>query len=219
MQQSLNHYPGEHALDLAFLKSEVEALAISHDTPDFNVRIEYDLEDEAYGFFAVAGVYPSEDMIAEGVRLVTFEYQRHDPNVKVYDAALRDAMDERKREFQAFDILYTHDGITSEASKSNIFFIKDNCLFTSPDEAVLMGITRMKTLEAAQELGIEVVKRLIPVVEIGEFEGAFLTGTSLHLLPIRQIDEYEYTVPHPLWQAVSEQFEKKIVDELDRLDL
>lgn len=219
MQHSLDHYPGGHQLDLNYLRQQVEELAAAHEPENFNIRIEYDLEDEAYGFYAVAGVYPTAEMIAQGVRLVTFDYQRPDPNIKVYDAALRDAMDERKKAFQAFDLLYCHDGITSEASKSNIFFIKQGELYTSPDEAVLMGITRMKALESAQELGIAVHKRPITVAELAEFDGAFLSGTSLHLLPIARLDDHIYRVPHPVWQAVSERFEQKIIQEIDRQDL
>lgn len=219
MQHSLDHYTGEHKLNLQFLRDEVNHLAAHHERENFNIRIEYELETDVYGFFTVPGVYPTKEMYQVGVVLVTFPYQRHDPNIKVYDAELRDAMDERKKEFQAFDLLYTHDGITSEASKSNIFFIKDGELYTSPDEAVLMGITRMKTLESAKDLGIPVHKRLIPVEELGSFDGAFLTGTSLHLLPINRIDEHDYQVPHPVWEALSEQFEKKIIEEVDRSDL
>lgn len=219
MQQSLAHYPAEHQLDLPYLKQQVETLARQHETGNFNVRIEYDLEQASYGFYAVAGVYPTPEMYRDGVVLVTFPHQRHDPNVKVYDASLRDAMDEKKAQYQAFDLLYIHDGVTSEASKSNIFFIKNNQLYTSPDEAVLKGITRMKALESADDLGIVVHKRPIMVDELADFEGAFLSGTSLHLLPINRVDQHRYRPDHPVWQALNEQFDKKIVQEVDRQDL
>lgn len=214
MQKSLDHYPGNHQLDLGFIRHEVIDIARTNELADFNIRIEYHLEEEQYAFYPVAGVYPTPDMIHEGVRIVTFSYQRNHPNIKVYDAELRDAMDERKQANQAFDLLYYQEDITSETSKANIFFIQDNHLVTSPDEAVLLGITRMKTLESARDLGIEVEKRSIRVDELADFDGAFLTGTSIHLLPIRQIDGVHYQVPHPLWQALSQQFEQKILDEL-----
>lgn len=216
MQKSLDHYPGGHKLDLEYIRKQVNDLSLTHETINFNIRVEYHLEDESYAFYAVEGIYPTTEMERDGIRIVTFEYQRNHPNIKVYDAALRDAMDARKQANQAFDLLYYQDGITSETSKANIFFIKDSGLITSPDEAVLLGITRLKTLEAAEKLNIPVTKRAIALNELDTFEGAFLTGTSIHLLPISQIDDIHYQVPHPIWKALSSTFKYMIVDELDR---
>ena len=104
MQRSLDHYPGGRQLDLNFIRKQVNNLALGHSVFNFNIRIEYHLEEDRYDFHIVSGVYPTTEMEQTGVRVVTFPYQRNHPNIKVYDAALRDAMDERKRANEAYDL-------------------------------------------------------------------------------------------------------------------
>jgi len=94
---------------------------------------------------------------------------------------------------KAFEaILVNEDGTVSEGSRSNIFFVKGNKLVTSPDSAVLLGVTRNKVAEVCESNGIEVEKRIIKIDELESFDGAFITGTSNDVLPIKSIDKIVY---------------------------
>ena len=97
---------------------------------------------------------------------------------------------EEKNAFEA--ILINNDDTVSEGSRSNIFFVKNNKLITSPDGAVLLGVTRSKVISVCEENSIEVEKKTINFTELKHFDGAFITGTSNDVLPIKTIDEIVY---------------------------
>jgi len=65
-------------------------------------------------------------------------------------------------------------------------------ILTSVDSAVLLGVTREKVIEICQKNGIEVEKRSIHKDELSDFDGAFITGTSNNVLPIKILDNIFY---------------------------
>jgi len=89
-----------------------------------------------------------------------------------------------------------NDETISEGSKSNVFFVLDESIITSPDSQVLLGVTRSKVIEVCKNNGIDVIKRNIYFNELKDFEGAFITGTSNDVLPIKTIDDIVYNSSH-----------------------
>ena len=78
---------------------------------------------------------------------------------------------------------YRCDQIT-EGSRSNIFFIRGNEAYTTPSEAVLLGVTRTKVIAACEDAGIKVNEVYTSKDEIGSYEAAIVCGTSPKVLPI-----------------------------------
>jgi len=106
-------------------------------------------------------------------------------------------------------MLDMHDYLT-EATTSNLFFIKSNQLHTPAPDCFLNGITRQEIIKIAKHTGVEVVERHIHVSEYNSFDAAFLTGTAIEMSPIASItyngEKYEYALGHPLYMQLLHAF-------------
>ncbi|MBS0586260.1 MAG: aminotransferase class IV [Verrucomicrobia bacterium] len=90
----------------------------------------------------------------------------------------------------ADEALYTNqEDELLELTRANFFCVMEDKLYT-PKEGILFGITRRVVIEAAKELGIEVVEGPIEKKEIPHFKEAFLTSTLKEVLPISKIDSF-----------------------------
>jgi D-alanine transaminase len=90
---------------------------------------------------------------------------------------------------QCYETVFERDGVITEASHSNVFFVKDGTVFTHPaDHFILDGITRQVVLELCGSLGIPVCLQGIASTELPSMDEAFLTGTSTQITPIKEID-------------------------------
>ncbi len=144
--------------------------------------------------------------------------ERANPNIKSYQKELKDNVARIMEENNAFEaILINHDDTVSEGSKSNVFFVKGNKLITSPDSAVLLGVTRSKVISVCMGNSIEVEKRIIKFDEIKNFDGAFITGTSNDVLPIRTIDDMFFnSSENEVVKRVSELYLGEVRKEIER---
>src|SRR5690606_15811014 len=81
------------------------------------------------------------------------------------------------------------DGLITEGSHTNIFFVKNSKLFTHPaNHNILNGITRRIVLELCLELDIEVVEQAVPHKKMTQMDEAFLTGTTTQIASLAQLD-------------------------------
>lgn len=76
----------------------------------------------------------------------------------------------------------------AECTTSNIFFIKDDKLFTPTTNYCLNGITRQTVIEIANKNNIQVIEKDISLDELINFESSFITGTASGLKLISSID-------------------------------
>ena len=76
----------------------------------------------------------------------------------------------------------------SEVSAANLFFMKNNVLYTpSLESNCLEGITRNAFIKLAREKGIEVVEKQCTLAEFMEADEAFATGTAAGLIAVSEI--------------------------------
>ena len=95
-----------------------------------------------------------------------------------------------------------------------MFGVKKGTLITPPDELILPGITRKYVLAACKELNIPVEMRTLGLDEIKELDALFLTGTSIQVLPVRQVNETELSPQDMTVNKIMEQLEKIIENHL-----
>ena len=67
--------------------------------------------------------------------------------------------------------------------------IKGKELVTAPKENVLAGVTRQTVIAIARKNGYSIVEEDIPLSSLNNFDGAFLTGTSAKIIPIKRISD------------------------------
>ena len=134
--------------------------------------------------------YPEDYLYNEGIKTVCVEIERDDPNAKVLNLKYKECIKKIITEKNAFEaILINKDNEITEGSKSNIFFVKGERFITSRGEKVLEGITRMKIIEIIQKKGYSFEERIIKKEELQDMDGAFISGTSPKVLPIKTIGD------------------------------
>ena len=81
-------------------------------------------------------------------------------------------------------IFYNKSKIITEGAIRNIFFIKDNIIYTpSIDLGILNGITRQKVIQLAISSGYQVKESNIGYNNINSMDEAFITSSSIDILP------------------------------------
>ena len=122
------------------------------------------------------------DTLEKGVNLVSHQYVRPNPEVKTLYYFNTLSLHKKLMEYNAVDVLYYTDTL-SEASRANIFLVKDHKIFT-PESHILKGVTRKQVLLLFPEIRIED----IPSENLFDFDEAFITSTSRDVTPVINID-------------------------------
>ncbi len=143
--------------------------------------------------FFIPHVYPTDKMYTEGINCGILKAERDNPNAKVLHTTVRNRADQIISEKGFYEVLLVdHLGKVTEGSRSNVFFVSKNEIVTSPENRVLVGITRQKTLQMAADLNMRVIEREVNFSELQAFDAAFITGTSPKILPIVKIDAFKF---------------------------
>ena len=157
--------------------------------------------------------FPNRTEIENGVNVGICKTVRSNPNAKILNTNARSIANNYLAENKLFEVLLQDtDGYISEGSRSNIFFIKDDILFTPPELDILKGITRSNILKLCTQNGIKVIERKIRFTEISEMDAVFLSGTSLKVLPIRNIENKEFNAKNNLIKTLSEKYNSLVSD-------
>lgn len=143
-------------------------------------------------FYAVPKVLPDINPIhAKVITCKDFRWSRCD--IKMTSLLGNVMLNETAMENDCFETILIRDGFITEASHCNVFFAKDDVVYTHPaNHLILDGITRMVILELCEQLNIGLVENAIPLEEITLMDEAFLTGTSTQIASIQQIDNHLY---------------------------
>jgi branched-chain amino acid aminotransferase len=78
-----------------------------------------------------------------------------------------------------------------ECGPANFFGIKDNTYITPLSNSILPSITNKSLMTLAEDIGMRVKRRPIPVAELDTFEEAGACGTAAVISPISRIDDPE----------------------------
>jgi len=166
--------------------------------------------------YYVPHVYPPLSLYQHGVKLVTLRAERSEPAVKILYFDLRKQAEELMRQSGSYEVVLVDDNqYITEGSKSNLFFIRNNKIYTAPDELVLSGITRKKVIEIITRLSLPLIYDPVKYSELSQYEAAFLTGTSPKVLPVRKIDMNEFAVNHPLTLQLMREYDGMIRNYID----
>ena len=78
-----------------------------------------------------------------------------------------------------------------ECGAANFFGIKNNTYITPLSPSVLPSITNKSLMQLAEELGMNVERRPIPVEELATLEEAGMCGTAAVITPIQRVDDVD----------------------------
>ena len=83
-----------------------------------------------------------------------------------------------------------------ECGAANFFGIKGNSYITPKSSSILPSITNKSLMTLAEEMGMKVERRKIPVEELATFEEAGACGTAAVISPIERIDDYDMKISY-----------------------
>jgi len=151
--------------------------------------------------------YPSDEDYHSGVSLRCMKAVRRRPNAKIWNAELRTKAQYLISSSDIYEVLLVDKkkNIT-EGSKTNIFFIRGNNVYTTRSGDVLQGITREKVISICTQAGINVTEKEIPLAEVPFYEAAFITGTSPGILPVSRIDKHRFNSSNETMKMLMEAY-------------
>lgn len=144
--------------------------------------------DPTVFMYAIPKELPAiNDQLVNVVTLPDFRWSKCD--IKMTSLLGNVLANEHAMQHNCFETLLVRDGIITEASHCNVFFVKGSTVYTHPaNEHILNGITRQIVLELCKKLDIDVIEEGIRLENITAMDEAFLTGTSSQIAAIKKID-------------------------------
>lgn len=111
------------------------------------------------------------------------------------------------------ECIFVRNGLITEGSRSNIFFVIDGTLFTHPESNhILSGVTRKSVLRIAQESGIRIREEAVLENRIRLIQEAFITNTSAEVTPVIELggNTLGDGLPGPVTSLLREKFDAEI---------
>lgn len=122
--------------------------------------------------------------------ILTNGHRRQTPvPVKSLDYAIfRESLE--KARAAGFDeaLFLNRKGELVEGSRTNIFLVKDNCLFTPPvTSGCLPGVTRQVVLARARQLKLRCAAKTLNAQDLFDADEAFVTNALLGVMPLTRV--------------------------------
>lgn len=96
---------------------------------------------------------------------------------------------EEAKKAGVFETILVRDGLVMEGALSNVMAVQDGVVITAPESTrILSGVTRTVVLELAKKDDIAIEERFMPIDFLYRADEVFLTGTTLEVLGVVQID-------------------------------
>lgn len=192
---SLKYY-SDVGLDFELLKERLLEVIEKENIDNQNLRIELGSISEAsvtYRIFPVKSIYPSEEVHETGVKVITASKIRKNPMIKAKDLSFKGYIHNLLETSDAFEVILKDDEKKlHEGSRSNLFFVKDNQVITTKKGDALEGITLRNVIKVIRNSEYDFIRKDIFMKDLKTMDGAFLTGTSIDILPVKTFDAIEY---------------------------
>lgn len=171
-----------------------------------------------FSVFCVESFYPPKKYYEDGIKTISYNYERDNPNAKVLHTSFKEDVAKAMADKDAFEaLLVRDDGYIPEGSRSNMFFVKGDKLYTAPKEEILLGITRKHLFRISEKLGITIVEESIHIDDLKKIDGAFMTGTSVNILPIAQIDDIKLnSIDNKIVKSLNKAYDDMIIEYVER---
>lgn len=216
LRDSLHSFGLEtRGLKVADFNDRIASLCSENDKDTGNIEILVTVGDKKAITILVGFIphkYPEESDYRQGVRVDIIEVERENPNTKVKDTGARLAANAFLAESNCFEVLLKNrNNRITEGSRSNFFYFRGDTLFSTPVAAVLPGITRKYVLIAAARAGLEIHEDFLLADQVKDLDAAFISGTSLGVLPLSHIGKHRLNPKHGQLQKLMKAY-REFVD-------
>lgn len=175
------------------IKKDMKSLILKNKVDKLNIKLlsaEVDGIGKVFLVYNIESFYPPEEYYKNGIHTILFNHERDNPNAKVVATTFREEVAKALKENNAFEaLLVSRSGHIPEGSRSNMFFVKGDKVYTAPGSEVLIGITRKHIFNVCEKLNLKIIEESIHVDDIEKLDGGFMSGTSVNVLPISTIGD------------------------------
>lgn len=196
------------------VRAEINELVEKNGCADINVKLVWYPEKEGSIFltYFVRQDFPGDGAYRRGAHIILYDGERRNPQIKAVKTSYRERVRAVREAAGAYEALLVDDkGFISEGTRSNLFFLIDHQLCTPPSDAVLLGVTRQHVMALCRVLAIDVQEKMLPKDNLNRIEAAFITGTTIDILPIGSIGRLQLaSVGHPVIQTITRAFSEKV---------
>jgi D-alanine transaminase len=106
-------------------------------------------------------------------------------------------------------ILY-RDNVVTEGSSSNVFIVKNDCIFTHPKgHHILPGITREVVIKTAKLLNLKIKENTFDMTSLMNADEVWITSSTREILPITTVDNkiINNGLAGPIWSVIYDQYQ------------
>ena len=187
----------EHPFTAEQISTWIQTLVGNLEMDSCNLKImligSKNIENCSLYIIPLAPLYPDRKLYTKGAKAICFHYERWKPNSKNLNMLPSYYYYSQAQKAGCYDCLFVdNEGFICEGSRTNFFCIKERTLYTPPLSKILEGVTYKTIIYVAQKNNYEVVEENIRLQDLGNYEGAFLSSTSSKIMPLRQVDEFEF---------------------------
>jgi branched-chain amino acid aminotransferase len=185
-------------LELWLSREEIIAkfnqLLIINQVKNGSVNIIFNFSDIKHCIlYYIEPVKLTEKDYSHGVPVGLLHSERMNPNIKFYNMSFRRLADKAIMDNKVTEvILVDRSGFITEGSRSNVFLVRNSEIYTAPVKDVLPGITRKHIINICKKIGINIIEKKIPLVDISAYQGLFLTGTNVRVVPVNKVENVHF---------------------------
>ncbi len=140
--------------------------------------------------YAVPVAFQPKADVTKGVKVITapdIRWTRCD--IKSVNLLANCLANQRAQEAGATEAILVRDGVALEATASSFFGVFNGEVRTAPkSNYILPSITRQVALDICREAGISAIEAPIHLADLASADELFLTGTTLEIMPIVEVD-------------------------------
>lgn len=183
-----------HTFSEKDIKKYILNLKDSIDEKSFNIKILLIWwKDPEINIIPLAPLFIDRKFYKAWVKVISKNYERWLPNVKSLNMLPSYMIFTEWKKLWCYDVLLKDQkNNIIEGTRTNFFAIKWNKIYTPPLEKILNWVTRQTIIYVAQNNNFEIIEKNISYDKISEYEWAFLTSTSSKIIPIKNIDNFEF---------------------------
>jgi branched-chain amino acid aminotransferase len=222
MANSLGLFNIDYVMDYQAISECLSKLILNNNVKSGNIKLVINfsesLEDSPNILvYFTRHKYPTIKQYRHGIDVSLLSIERRMPNAKFVNNDVITAVKGELIEKGFYETLMVDsEGYITEGSKSNVFFIRADELYTPPIIKVLPGITRKYVFIICNRLNIRFIERNISINDLNKYDTVFLSGTSAKILPVRSINNIYLRADNKLLMQITESYENIIAEYINR---
>ena len=151
---------------------------------------------------------PTNKVLEQGIKTCIHEdirWQRRD--IKSTSLMANIMMNQYAQDHNTSETLLHDQGILTEGSRSNVFILKENTLYTPfAHHNILSGVTREHVFSLAKKCSIPLIEKDITLETLYDADEVWITSATREIMPVSHIDEHHFHTAGPVWQKLYRAF-------------